>query len=169
MSKLRRDLRLAAAGACSGLFSVSVSLLGYRVLAYYDYLAARGVDGYETSYSSGVEDLWWVPVVLWHVVLSVVASLLVHRYVDRGQTSTFLRWQIIGFVALAGWSLTMFTGITMDCMMRGNTLPVERALRFVNLISVAQFVAAVFASNVLYGTAIHAACIDDTLKQNEVT
>jgi hypothetical protein len=37
MSKLRRDLRLAVAGACSGLFSVSLYLLAARVTAYYDY------------------------------------------------------------------------------------------------------------------------------------
>lgn len=169
MSKLRKDLRLALAGACSGLFSVSVFLLGYRLLAYYDHLASRQLDDYEISYSASVHDLWWLPVVIWHVVLSVVASLLVHRYIDSSQTSTFFRWQIIGFIALAGWSLTVFTGITMDCMIRGNTVPVDHALRLVNLIPAAQFVAGVFASNVLYGTAIHVASTEDTLTQNEVT
>jgi len=79
MGKLRRDLRLALAGACSGLFSVSVFLLLARVVTYYDYLGFRDVNGYETSYN-GIEDLWWVPLVAWHVILSIVASLLMHRY-----------------------------------------------------------------------------------------
>ena len=54
MSKLRRDLRLALAGACSGLFSVSMFLLLARVVAYYEYLRVSVVN--DTRYD-GLEDL----------------------------------------------------------------------------------------------------------------
>lgn len=161
MSKLRKDLKLALAGACSGLFSVSVFLLGARVVAYYGYLNFRNVSGYEASYER-VEDLWWVPVVVWHVVLSIVASLLMHRYLPAGRTSTFLRWQAIGIVALAGWGLTIFTGIGMQCLISGNTHSAEHALSTIKFVPVSQFIAAVFASNVLYGTAVQVAASQNT-------
>lgn len=150
MIKLRRDARLALAGACSGLFSVSVFLLGARVLSYYDYLSSREAGHY------GVEDLWWVPLVVWHVVLSIAACLLIHRYLGPGRVSTFLRWQAIGIVSLAGWGLTVFTAISLNCMAQGNTSPIEHAIFMFKFAPVAQFVAAVFAANVLYGSAIQA-------------
>lgn len=165
MSKLRRDLAVAMAGACSGLFSVSVFLLAARVVAFYDYLSFRKANGYATSYN-GVEDLWWVPVVLWHVVLSIVASLLIHRYLAKGRASTFLRWQAIGLVALCGWGLTVFIGIGLECLVRGNLKPVDEAFSIFKFVPVAQFVAAVFASNVLFGSAIHAASTEDSGRLN---
>ncbi len=158
MSKLRRDLRLAMAGACSGLFSVSVYLLAARVSTYYDYMRFLEVNGHR--YEGVVEDLWWIPVVAWHVVLSIVASLFIHRYLATGRVSTFLRWQVIGFVVLVGWGFSLFTGVAIDCLVRGATWPAEQALKIFNFIPVAQFVAAVFASNVLYGTAVQAAAAE---------
>src|SRR6185436_3457647 len=151
MSKLRRDLRLALAGAGSGLFSVSVFLLLARVVAYYEYLSPGDFIGYETRYDR-VEDLWWVPLVAWHVILSIVATLLMHRYPATSRASTFLRWQAIGLVALAAWGLTAFLAVGMECLMRGNTTPVAQFFGIFKLVRVAQFVAAVFASNVLYGS-----------------
>ena len=163
MSKLRRDLRLALAGACSGLFSVSVFLLGYRVLVYYEYLRLREAPtfgGYRA-----VEDLWWIPVVMWNVVLSIVATLLIHRYGSRA--STFLRWQAIGAVVLVGWGLTVFTGIGMECLYLGNIRPIERAWSMAKIMPVVQFVATVFAANVLYGSAIQAASMEEVRAQGE--
>ena len=165
MSKLHRDLRLALAGACSGLFSVSVFLLLARVVSYYEYLGFRELDGYETRY--GVEDLWWVPLVVWHVVLSIVASLLMHRYPATSRASTFLRWQVIGLVALAAWGLTAFLAIGMDCLMRGNIQPIGQFFRMFRPVPVAQFVAAVFASNVLYGTAVQVAATTNQVADPE--
>ena len=159
MSKLCRDLRLAMAGACSGLFSVSVFLLGARVTAYYEYLGFRYVNGYNETYYK-VDDLWWVPVVVWHVILSIVASLLMHRYLPASRASTFLRWQAIGFVGLAAWGLTIFLAVGMECLIRGNTTPIDQFLSMFKLVGGAQFVAAVFASNVLYGSAVQAAATE---------
>ena len=164
MSKLRRDLRLALAGACSGLFSVSVFLLLARVVSYYDYLRISVLD--ETRYYL-VEDLWWVPLVAWHVILSIVASLLMHRYPATSRASTFLRWQVIGFVALAAWGLTAFLAVGMDCLMRGNTDPIGQFFRMFRPVPVAQFVAAVFASNVLYGSAVHVAATANQVEDPE--
>jgi hypothetical protein len=159
MSKLRRDLRLAMAGACSGLFSVSVFLLGARVVAYYAYLSVRDIEGH-AKHDYQVEDLWWVPVVVWHVILSIVASLLMHRYLATARASVFLRWQAIGAVALAAWGLTLFLGVGMECLIRGNTTPVEQFFQMFKLVPVAQFVASVFASNVLYGSAVQIAATE---------
>jgi hypothetical protein len=131
-------------------------LLGYRIQVYYEYLAVREVNNYETSYGM-IEDLWWIPLLVWHVVLSIAASLLVHRYLANGRTSTFVRWQAIGAGALIGWGLTVFAAISVECLRRGDTWPINEATMIARLIPVAQFFAAVFASNVLYGTAIQAA------------
>lgn len=156
MSKLRKDVQLVMAGACSGLFSVSVYLLGERVVAYYEYLRFTEVNDYVSRYDR-IQDLWWVPVVVWQVVLSIVALLLTHRYLATNRVSTFLRWQTIGIVTLAGWGLTVFIVIGMQCLIRGNTYPIEQAWEMFKFIPVAQFVAAVFASHVLYGSAVQAA------------
>jgi hypothetical protein len=166
MSKLRKDLRLAMAGACSGLFSVSVFLLGARVVTYYDYLRFRRIDGYDAYY--GAEDLWWTPVVVWHVLLSMGASLLIHRYLSTRRASTFLRWQAIGLSSLTGWVLTAILLVGMECLIRGNTNPIEYALNMFKLVPVAQFVASVFASNVLYGSAIQAATTESLNESSRV-
>ena len=157
MSKLRRDLRLAMAGACSGLFSVSVYLLLARVVSYYAYLTVRGTD--ESSYYR-VEDLWWTPIVVWHVVLSIAVSLFMHRYLPAGRMSPFLRWQAIGGVVLAGWLLTIIVAIAAACLSQGSTWPIQQALSEFKLVPVGQFVAAVFASNVFYGSAIQVAATE---------
>ena len=156
MKKLRRDLTVAMAGACSGLFSVSVFLLAARVQTYYDFLRFREATNYDVSYNH-VEDLWWVPVVVWHVVLAIAASLLIHRYVATGRSSTFLRWQSIGLVTLVGWCLTAFLAVGLECLVRGSTQPIEYAWLMFKPVPVGQFVAGVFASNVLFGSAVQAA------------
>ena len=158
MTKLRRDLTVAMAGACSGLFSASMFLLGERVVAFYDYLNFDTADRY-----GRVQELWWVPVVVWHVVLSIVASLLIHRYANS-RTSTFLRWQAVGLVALIGWVLTLFTGFAMDGLIHGRALAIGQVESFFKFVPVAQFVAAVFASHVLFGTAIQAATTENLLE-----
>jgi hypothetical protein len=168
MSKLRRDLRLAMAGACSGLFSVSMFLLAARVTAYYDYLRFRADYGYSERYGDGVEDLSWIPVVAWHVVLSIVASLLIHRYLAAGRISTFLRWQAIGFVVLIGWVLSLSTAVGIDCLIRGSTWPVEQAGSMLKLMPVTQFVAAVFASNVLFGNAVQVAAAEGVSEPTQI-
>ena len=160
MSKLRRDAKIALAGACCGLFSSSVFLLAARVDSYYHYLRLYRVHGYEGTYA-GVEDLWWVPLVTWHVVVSLLASLLMHRYLPTDRVSPFLRWQAIGLVALIAWGLTMFIAVSMECLIRGDTSPIEQMLTMFKFRPVAQFIAMVFASNVLFGSAIQAASSGD--------
>jgi hypothetical protein len=168
MSKLRRDLKLAMAGVCSGLFSVSVFLLGARVVAYYEYLRFREFSGYETRYDH-VEDLWWVPLVVWQVVLSILASLLMHRYLATSRASAFLRWQAIGIATLAGWGLTIFIAVGMECLIQGNTHPIDQILSMLKFVPVAQFVAAVFASHVLYGSAVQAAVAESLRETTRAT
>ena len=106
---------------------------------------------------------------MWHVVLASLSSLLMHRYLPTSRASTFLRWQAIGFVVLAGWGLTVFIAVGMECLIRANTTPIDQALSMFKFVSVAQFVAAVFASNVLYGSAVQAAAesLSESARVNE--
>ena len=166
MSKLRKDVRLAMAGACSGLFSVSLFLLCARVVTFYDYLKFRRTYGYDADY--GTEDLWWTPVVVWHVLLSVGASLLIHRYLTTRRTTTFLRWQAIGISSLTGWVLTAVLLVGMECLIQGSTRPIEYAFDMFKFVPVAQFVASVFASNVLYGSAIQAATTESLNESSRI-
>ena len=160
MGKLWRDARVALAGVCGGLFSVSVFLLAARVDSYYAYLTWREEIGYADTYDRGVEDLSWIPIALWHVVLSMVASLFMHRYLTTGRISTFLRWQAIGVVVLAGWGLTALIALSLDGLMHGNLSSIEYTLSRIPYGFVAKFVAVVFASNVLYGSSIQAASLE---------
>jgi hypothetical protein len=65
-------------------------------------------------------------------------------------------------VALIGWGLTALIAIAANCLMYGTIRPIERLFTMSDLVPVAQFVAAVFASNVLFGTAIQAASMEET-------
>ena len=166
MSKLRRDLSVVLAGACCGLFGVSVFLLADRVNSYYAYLGWLQESHSEFRYDRGVEDLSWVPLVLCHMVLSVTAALMVHRYQANSRVSPFLRWQAIGLVSLFGWGATILAIVGAETLMSGR-LPVLGNLSWIKLIGVAQFIAAVFASNVLFGSAVQAASSDATREHNQ--
>ena len=166
MSKLRRDLSVILAGACCGLFGVSVFLLADRVNNYYAYLGWLQEGPSDFRYDRGVETLSWVPVVLWHMVLSVTAALMVHRYQANSRVSPFLRWQAIGLVSLFGWGATILTVVGAETLMRGSLPPLGN-LSWIKLIGVAQFIAAVFASNVLFGSAVQAASLDATREDNQ--
>jgi len=161
MNKLRRDLKVALAGMCCGLFSASVFLLAARIDRYYAYLRWDQEHAYPETWERGVEDLWWVPMVTWHVVLTIAASFLMHRYLATNRVSPFLRWQAIGLVALIGWALSISIAFGLGCLIHGNTAEVERLLRSAPLAFIAQFTATIFASNVLYGSAIQAATSED--------
>ena len=88
MNKLSEDIRVGMLGAAAGLFAISVALLIGRVDAYYAYLAWLDETHYN-AYGPGVEDLWWVPVGIWHLILSVTASLLAHRHLATRLRSPF--------------------------------------------------------------------------------
>ena len=156
MSKLREDLRFGVLGAAAGLFSISVALLIGRIDAWYAYLSwVRETDHYST-YEKGVEGLWWLPVLVWHMLLSVVASLLVHRYLMTRVRSPFLLWQVIGLTCLLGWGLTFVLAVGMECVAQGNLRSLEYSLRYFALDNIAKYVSAVFACNVFYGSVMKA-------------
>jgi hypothetical protein len=149
MSKLRADFRVAMLGAAGGLFSVSVFLLLGRIDTYYAYLEA-----YHEDYRP-VENLWWIPVVFWHMLLSLISSLIGHRYLTL-RKSPFLLWQLIGAFSLLGWVLTFSVFVVLESLSVGNTNSVTWLLRSINLEFIAKYVAAVFACHVMYGSAIQA-------------
>ena len=155
MSKLREDFRIGMLGAAAGLFSLSVALLIARVDAYYGYLSWLAETNYG-RYERGVEDLWWIPFGFWHILLSVVASLMVHRYLKMRVRSPFMLWQVVGLTALLGWGLSVFLAVSLECVSRGNPHPLEHLLNLVELGSIAKYVSAVFACNVVYGSVMQA-------------
>jgi hypothetical protein len=83
-----------------------------------------------------------------------------HRYLTKSRVSIFLRWQAIGSVVLAAWGLTLVLAVGMECLIRGNATPVHQFFDMFKLVPVTQFVAAVFASNVLYGSAVQVAATE---------
>ena len=155
MSKLSEDLRIGLLGAAAGLFSSSVTLLVDHVDAYYSSLSPI-VEADQFCYQTGFTELWWIPVSFWHMLLSVVASFLVHRYLSNSVRSPFLLWQIIGITTLFGWGLTFFIGVSLECVMRGNLNPLVYMLSAIELANLAKYVSAAFACNVFYGSIINA-------------
>jgi hypothetical protein len=59
----------------------------------------------------------------------------------------------------------MFLVVAMECLIRGNTTPVEQFFDMFKFVPVAQFIAAVFASNVLYGSAVQFAATENVREQ----
>lgn len=155
MSNLKDDLRVGILGAAGGLFSISIVLLIARIDAYYTYLSWLNETNYAT-YDKGVERLWWLPAAFWHLLLSIVASLLVHRYLTIFRRSPFLLWQVIGITSLLGWLLTLFLGVSMECVMNGNLNSLQHAVNPVEVSYIFKYVAAAFACNVLYGSVMQA-------------
>ena len=156
MSKIREDLRIGLLGAAAGLFSSSVLLLVDRIDTYYSYLASRGVEAVQFCYSSNLRELWWIPLSVWHMLLSVVASFMVHRYLTKRLRSPFLLWQVVGITTLFGWALSYLLVMSVECVMHGDLDSLPNAVTVSKLAGVAKYVSVVFACNVFYGSLIDA-------------
>ena len=157
MSKLREDLGIGLLGAAAGLFSSSVILLIDRIDAHYAYLASLEETTDHVCYVNMVRELWWIPPTFWHVLLSVVAACVVHRYLKNHVKSPFLLWQVVGIITMFGWALTFVLGFSLECLMRGNLNSLVYVLDSERLADLAKYTSAVFACNVLYGSVINAA------------
>lgn len=168
MNKLREDVRVGILGAAAGLFSISIPLMIARIDAFYAYLAWLDETTTYRSYDRGVEDLWWVPITFWHLILSITAALLVHRHLTTRLSSPFLLWQVIGIASLLGWGLTVFLAVGMECLMRGNLQPVLQALNFHETVNIAKYVSAGFACNVFYGSVMKASSRQYTTQFDEL-
>ena len=154
MSKLSEDLTLGQLGAAAGLFSTSRTLLIARIDAYYAYLTRIHEETYRGY--EGVEGLSWIPVSVWHIILSVVASLVVHRYLATRLRSPFLLWQVIGISSLFGWALTAFLVVSMSCVIEGDLSTLEHLMRPDDLLFIAKYAATVSICNVFYASVISA-------------
>jgi hypothetical protein len=126
-----------------------------RIDAYYTYLSSLEWTSY-TMHGAGVERLWWIPAAFWHLLLSIVASLLVHRYLTVFRRSPFLLWQVIGLTCLVGWGLTLVLGLSMEMVMNGNLNSLEYTLNSGEAGYIAKYVATAFACNVFYGSVMQA-------------
>jgi hypothetical protein len=166
MSKLQEDVRAGILGAAAGLFAVSISLMIARVDAYYAYLSWLDETNHD-SYS-GVESLWWVPVAVWHLILSITASLLAHRYLAARLRSPFLLWQVIGVSSLVGWALTVLLAIGMDGLMTGRFYAVQHGMNSGEAATIFKYVSVAFASNVFYASIIKASSGQYTTQFDEL-
>ena len=154
MSKLREDLGIGLLGAAAGLFSISLTLLIARIDTYYAYLARLRDETYD-AYAS-VDRLEWIPVSVWHIILSVVASLMVHRYLTTHLRSPFLIWQLVGVTSLFGWVLTVLLILSMGFVIEGDLRSLEYTVSTEKALVIAKYAATVFACNVLYGSVMSA-------------
>ena len=167
MDKLREDFRVGILGAAAGLFSISIPLMIARIDAFYAYLAWLDQTTY-VSYDRGVENLWWIPITIWHLILTVTAALLAHRHLTTRVRSPFLLWQVIGIASLLGWGLTVFLAVGMECLMRGNLQTLHQALNFEATVNIAKYVSAGFACNVFYGSVMKASSRQYTMQFDEL-
>ena len=158
MSKLREDLTIGILGAAAGLFSISVTLLIARIDAYYAYLARIEDESYRCY--ERVEALSWIPFSVWHIILSVVTALVVHRYLATRFRSPFLLWQVIGISSLFGWALTALLVVSMSCVIEGDLHSLERLIEHLmktdDAMFVAKYAATISTCNVLFGSIISA-------------
>ena len=150
MRKLSEDFRIGTLGATAGLFSSSVTLLIARIETYYEWLHRT------EDYLRIQEDLWWIPLLLWHIVLSVVASFLVHGYLKTRLRSPFLLWQTIGITSLMGWALTFIVAVSVGAVMRGNFMTLDGLVLSSDVELIGKHFSTVFACNVLFGSVINA-------------
>ena len=155
MNKLSEDLRIGILGAAAGLFSSSVTLLIARIDTYYAYLARLRETNYYADVQS-VERLSWIPVSVWHIILCIVASLLVHRYLMTHLRSPFLLWQVIGITSLFGWALSAVLVVSMRCVIEGDLSSLEHLMRPDDALLVAKYAATVSTCNVFYASVISA-------------
>lgn len=154
MSKLREDVSIAILGLAAGLLSSSVTLLIARIDSYYAYLSRLRESNYRDY--GRVEDLSWIPVSVWHIILSVVAALLIHRYLATRLRSPFLLWQFVGITALCGWALSFVLVVSMRCILDGNLSSLQLLFDSDDVLLTAKYAATVFACNVFYGSVMSA-------------
>jgi len=156
VNKLKEDLRVGILGAAAGLFTISIVLLVARIDAYYAYMSWLQQANYQDSYYRPVENLWWVPVAIWHLILSLAASLLAHRHLTSRLRSPFLLWQVIGTASLLGWGLTALLLVGMDCLMSGNMYAPRHTFTSGDIAEITKFISLGFACNVIYGSVMKA-------------
>ena len=156
MTKLTEDIRVGVLGLAAGLFSVCVPLMIARIDAYHAYLSWVTETHYSDSYYRPVENLSWIPFAVWHLILSVTAALLAHRHLATRVRSPFLLWQVIGIASLLGWVVTVLLAVGMGCLMNGNLYPIEHLFDPDWMATIAKYVSAAFASNVLYASIVKA-------------
>ena len=166
MRKLREDFRVAILGATAGLFTISIVLMIARVDAYYAYLSSVDESQFDNYY--GVENLWWVPVAIWHLILSVTASLLAHRHLTTRLRSPFLLWQVIGMASLLGWGLTVLLVAGMEGLMSGNFYAARHTFNSGDIVYITKYLSVGFACNVFYGSVMKASSRQYTAQVDEL-
>lgn len=156
MNGLITHWRTCLLGAAAGLFSSGLCLLAYRVDEYGDRL--REIEARARAIAEGLigcgyvgrGPFWWVYATGTHIVLYVVASLVVHRFLSKRVTSVFLLWQCIGLLVIAGWGLLTALSATLRVVF--DAMPFHLISPFSP--DGLKFTALALAANVIYGTVI---------------
>lgn len=146
-------------GAVNGFISSVVLVLIERVASYDAEVHERAATavlaskGYITC-GYHRNPMWWVLPSLWHIVLFIVASVLVHRFLAKRDRSVFILWQVVSCVVLAEWLMTVTVGATIDYLSGFRSLVSQLSWALEQAFShrILTFIALVFAVNVVYGT-----------------
>ncbi len=156
--------RVVLLGAIGGLFSSALYLMVSRAeeyfaeLSYQEELAREALNPHHmiACRFNLWNPLWWVNASCWNIVLFIVASLLVHRYLTRRVKSVFLLWQCVGLTVIAGWGLTILLGTILEGYLRKGEFPLETILEGMifasNQVNAFKFVTLMLGINVIYGT-----------------
>jgi hypothetical protein len=146
-------------GAVNGLISSVVLVLIERVASYDAEVRERAATAVLASKGHLVcgthpNPMWWVLPSLWHIVLFIVASILVHRFLAKRDQSVFMLWQVVSCVVLAEWLITVTVGASIDYLSGFRSLASQLSWAIEQAFSprVLTFIALVFAVNVVFGT-----------------
>lgn len=151
--KFRTNWRTVVLGLAAGLFSSALCLLAFRIDEYPRELReaqARAAMPFHIGCGTRRDPNWWIDLSGIHIILYVVATLVVYRFLSKRETSVFMLWQYIGVSVIAGWFLLLIVEMLPRFL---GGLP----FHIVSPMSPAggKVAAVAFAANVIYGTAIH--------------
>jgi len=144
-------------GAINGLFSCAILAIIERITIHYAELQEQiDMQSGPVGYILQRQPFWNVTNCLWHVILFIAASLLLHRYLSSRIKSVLLLWVCVGAAVITGWALTF---LTVTILMEVS--PLEKILKSMiyssSQRSAFKFVAIVMSINVIYGTVVQMA------------
>lgn len=149
-------------GAINGLFSCAILAIIERITIRHAELQDQiDMQSGPVGYILKRQPFWDVTNCLWHVILFIVASLLLHRYLSSRIKSVLMLWVCVGAAAIAGWALTFLSVTILMGFMVDGFSPLEKILESMiyssSQRSAFKFVSIVMAINVIYGTVVQVA------------
>ena len=150
----KNQLRTVLFGLVAGLFSSGLCLLAYQMDQPPSLIEEFRAQGFVIErigcYGEMRSPYWWVWVSALHVLLYVIATLVVYRFLSKRETSVFILWQYIGLSVIAGWFLLLVLQMIPQ-LLEGWPFHLISPVSPSGL----KVTAVAFAANVIYGTTIH--------------